>query len=258
MSRIDDIAAGLAADWADLGTYRTLTGDEAPADAAEAYAIQRAFQAKMLYQRGPIGGRKIALTSRAMQEMVGFDSPAAGAIFAREIHASPAVIRLDRFVRLGLEFELAVKLARDVVPGEVHTPDSVRGLIASVHPAFELIEDRAADYGALDILTLIADNAWCGGIVLGDAIAGWEGLDLGNMEAVLHQDGHPPEPANTGSADPMGSLAWLLTHCGRQGETLRAGEVLITGSVLKTRFPGPGDRLRYEIIDHGAVEVELS
>lgn len=257
LSRIRDIATGLAADWADLATYRTLVGEDAPADAAAAYAIQAAYQAKMLHARGPVAGRKIALTSKTMQQMVGFDSPAAGAIFAHEIHASPAMIDHRRFCRLGLEFELAVTMARDVLPAEVHTADSVRDLIASVHPAFELIEDRRADYAQLDILTLIADNAWCGGIVLGPALPDWRALDLSDLPAILHQDGQPDEPANTGAADPLGSLAWLLTHCGAQGQVVCQGEVLITGSVLKTRFPVPGDRLRYAITGLGAAEIEI-
>lgn len=256
--RIEAAAKALAADWSAKATYHTLGGDLAPKDADQAYTVQEAFAEKMLDARGPVAGRKIALTSRAMQQMVGHDSPCAGHIFAKDIHASPAVIPLSRFVRLGLEFELAFRLTRDVPPDERHDTGSVRALIASVHPAFELIDDRAADYADLDILTLIADNAWCGGIVLGDAIADWQALDLGNLPGQLHQDGHPPEPSNTGAADPLGSLVWLLAHCAARGQTVRAGEVLITGSVLKTRFPGPGDRLRYEITDRAAVEVTLS
>ena len=60
-----------------------------------------------------------------------------------------------------------------------HTHESARELIAAVRPAFELIEDRAADYSDLDANTIIADNAWCGGVVLGDPVDNWHTAELG-------------------------------------------------------------------------------
>ena len=258
MNRIEAIARKLDADWVERAPYERLEGEFAVADIAEAYAVQRELQRLMVAHRGPIAGRKIALTSKAMQDMVGHDAPVAGAIFARDIHMSPAEISRSSFRRLGLEYELAFELGADATPrARPYSPEQALALVAAVRPAFEMIEDKEADYSDLCPLTLTADNAWCGGIVLGDPIADWRSLDVANLPAVLHQDGMEPEPANTGAANPVESLAWVLNHFTGAGETVRAGEHVITGSVLRTRFPVPGDHLRYEIDGRAAVEITI-
>lgn len=255
MDRITGIAQGLAADWWDRASYRTLSGNEAPADMAEAYAIQRALRPLLAARRGSVAGRKIALSSQAMQQMVGIGSPIAGNFFAGDLLRSPAKVDLSTFRHLGLEAELAFRLKRDVAPGQ--PLDDLPALIAEVCPAFELIEDKGADYAALDVLTLVADNAWCGAVVLGAPIADWQELDLSDLGGVLGQTGQADEITNTGAADPWGSLGWLLAHVTGQGETLCAGEFLITGSVVRTRFPARGQTLRYQITGQDAVELSL-
>lgn len=251
------IAEKLSAEWFERKTYNALSGDLAPKDIEEAYKAQRAVQEKLSVRRGRFAGRKIALASKAMQEMVGIDHPVAGAFFAQDVRHSPATVSLSEFLHLGLEFELAIELIENVGPRmEPHTSESVKELIAAVRPAFELIEDKNADYSDLDVLTLIADNAWCGGVVLGPVIEGWAEMDLGDIPSVVTQDGQEPEHTNTGAADPLGSLAWVLNHFGERGMTLRKGEHIITGSAVRTRFPVAGDRIAYEIAG-ARVEIEV-
>ena len=256
--RVGRIAEKVAGDWVSRAPYAALAGELAPADLAEAYRVQGAVQERLGAMRGAVAGRKIALSSKPMQEMVGIGHPVAGAFFAGDVRRSPATVALAEFRHLGVEFELAFELARDVAPGAgPHDAASVRGLIAGARPAFELVDDLGADYAALDACTLVAANAWCGGVVLGEPIAGWEGLDIGGLAAVVHQEGREAERTVTGAADPLGSLAWVLNHFGGQGQTVRQGEHVITGSAVRTRFPGPGDRLRYEIDGLAAVEVAV-
>ena len=212
----------------------------------------------MVETRGEIAGRKIALSSKAMQEMVGLDSPVAGAIFARDINRSPARVPLSSLRHMGLEYELAFELATAAAPGQgPYTAGNVLEFVGGVRPAFEMIDDKDADYAAICGLTLTADNAWCGGVVLGEEIPGWRDLDLSDLPVTLHQDGHEPEHASTGAASPLDSLAWVLTHFTALGETIAAGEIVITGSVMRTRFPKVGDRLRYEIDGLASVEIAL-
>jgi 2-keto-4-pentenoate hydratase len=256
MDKVERIAERLAEEWFERARYSTLTGDLAPADLTEAYRAQRAVQVRLGARRGPVAGRKIALSSRPMQEMVGIGHPVAGAFFASDVLRSPAKVAAAEFRHLGVEFELALELARDVtVEAAPHDRKSVRALVGGARPAFELIEDFDADYDAIDAFTLIAANAWCGGVVLGEPIVGWDGLDLADLPATVRQDGREPERVNTGAADPLGSLAWVLNHCAAQGTTVRAGEHVITGSATRTRFPVRGDRLRYEIDGRAAVEM---
>lgn len=249
------VAEKLAGDWSPRAAYEVLAGDLAPHDLTDAYRVQEVLQRRFEATRGPIAGRKIALTSRAMQEMVNIDRPVAAAIFANDIHRTGAEISLSTFRHLGLEMELAFELARDV--SERIDAKSVLDLVASVRPAFELIEDRDADYTQIDVKTLVADNAWCGGVVLGEPIEGWRDLDLGNLPSVLSQTGVPDEAGNTGAADPVNSLVWVLNHFVGRRAVIGAGEVVITGSALKTRFPAAGERVRYAIPGHAAVEVSL-
>ena len=224
---------------------------------AGAYAIQAALQPLLAERRGPIAGRKIALSSQAMQQMVGIDQPVAGAFFRDDIHPSPAEVDLSGFRHMGLECEMAFRLVRDIAPGTNHTAETVTDVIDEIRPAFELIEDKDADYAAIDALTLIADNAWCGGVVLGAPLENWRDRDLNTLDAVLYQDGEPPETTATGASDPLGSLAWVLNHFGARGATVGAGEWVISGSVLRTRFPASGDHFRFEIAGQASVELSI-
>ena len=72
-----------------------------------------------------------------------------------------------------------------------------------------------------------------------------------------HEHSKEDEAGNTGAADPVNSLGWTLNHFTGRGAVVKAGEVIITGSVLRTRFPSAGDRFRYEISGHGSVEVSF-
>ena len=258
MDRIADISRKLADDWFDRAAYETLSGNLALAGIDDAYAVQHALQKRFAKRRGPIAGRKIALSAKAMQEMCGIDHPVAGAFFAGDVRQSPAKVALGDFLHLGLEFELALELNADIRPQvEPHTANSVRGLVAGARPAFELVEDKNADYSTLDVLTLIADNAWCGGVVLGPVIKNWEQLDLGNIPSRVFQEGAGSEDSNTGAADPLGSLAWVLNHFSDRRMTLSRGEHIITGSAVRTRFPVSGDKFTYQIAG-ASVEVEIA
>lgn len=257
MTHITEISRKLSDDWFMRAPYEALTGDLALKSIDDAYVAQRAVQDRLSEKRGKIVGRKIALSAQAMQDMCGINHPIAGAFFANDLQQSPAKVALGDFLHLGIEFELALELNKDVPPQNgPHTADSVRNLIAGARPAFELIDDKNADYSQLDVLTLIADNAWCGGVVLGSMIPNWDALDLGDIPSCVYQDEIPPEQANTGAVDPLGSFAWVLNHFSARNMTLNQGEHIITGSALRTRFPVKGDTFSYKIAG-ASVEIAI-
>jgi 2-keto-4-pentenoate hydratase len=256
--RIGRIADKVAADWGARAAYATLAGEWAPVDLREAYRVQGAVQERLAARHGVVAGRKIALSSKAMQEMVGIAHPIAGAFFAGDVRWSPAEVAASGFRHLGVEFELAFELAQDVAPGAgPFDATRVRRVIAGVRPAFELVDDLGADYAAIDAFSLVAANAWVAGVVLGEAIPGWEELDVAALPATVHQEGREAERTSTGASDPLVSLAWVLNHFGTQGQTVRRGEHVITGSAVRTRFPVAGDRLRYEIDGLACAEVAI-
>jgi len=160
--------------------YRPLDAALRSAPLDDAYRIQDALHRVMAAAgRGEIAGWKIALTSKAMQQMTGVDQPAAGAIFSKVVHASPARVDVTAYHHLGVEFEVAVRLG-DALPASSGpwTRASVAAKVAACLPAFELVEDGAADYKTLDAFTLIAQNTWNGGVVLGPAVTEWRRVDL--------------------------------------------------------------------------------
>ena len=119
MDKIERIARAIKTAHEAGDTFANLEGDLAPDDAAEAYAAQdRLHELHAEGGRGGLGGRKIALASKVQQELCGIDHPIAGGIFADEIMTSPArVVRAD-YHGLGVEFELAVKLSRDLTASD--------------------------------------------------------------------------------------------------------------------------------------------
>lgn len=240
--------------------FRWLEGDLKPSSMEEAYAAQTALLE--LWREagvGRIAGWKIALTSKAMQELCGIDQPCVGGMLDSSFHRGPYVVSAGEFVRLGLEFELAVRIGQDMdAAGGPYDADSARSHTAAAAPAFELIEDRGADYADFDAASIVADNTWNGGVVLGDDIDGWREVDWTAAPVTLTYNG-AKEHADTGEAmgDPFAALAVVANNLIERGLMLRAGDVVITGSTLKTRFAEVGDRARYEIDGLGAVELEV-
>ena len=242
--------------------FQPLRGADAPKSLESAYRIQdevhRLFETEG--GAGPMGGHKIALTSRAVQELCGVDQPAYGGIVAKTIRKSPAVLKVSDFLRLGLEFEIAVRIARDVPPlDEGYDRECIGDYVGACMTAFELIDDRDADYSDLDAASILTDRCWCGGVVLGPEVTDWRSLDLEQASAELIWNDEPIDQGVTGDSmgHPFEGLAWIANHLLSRGQSLKAGDIVITGSALKTRFPEAGDRVTYRIEGLGEVSVTL-
>ena len=233
---------------------------EAPLD--DAYRIQDALHRLMAGAgRGEIAGWKIALTSKAMQQMTGVDQPAAGAIFSTVVHPSPARVEVAAYHHLGVEFEVAVRVGDDLpASGGPWARASVAGRVAACQPAFELIEDGNADYKTLDAFTLVAQNTWNGGVVLGAPVTEWRGVDLETAVTRCWINGEPGGQGKTGDAmgHPLEAVAWVANLLNRHGRMLRRGMIVMTGSSITTKFPAPGDRVRFAIDGLGEVTLEAA
>ncbi|MBT6272521.1 MAG: hydratase [Chromatiales bacterium] len=231
------------------------------ATTADAYQVQAHYQA--LLQADGIGeavGWKIALTSKAMQEFVGVSEPLAGRVYGRTVASSGATISLSDHQHLGVEFEVAVWLGEDLVgaPGS-HTRESVASTISECAVAFELIEDRNADYTALDGFSVTVENCWNAGVVLGHQTRDWQAVDMVNGATRLLVNGEFEGEGRTGDAlgHPFEAVAWLANLMASRGEVLSAGSFVMTGSSITTRFPAPGDNYKFEIAGLGDVSAEF-
>ena len=227
-----------------------------------AYLIQEAFlKLLMEAEQGYLAGYKIALTSKTMQEFCGVDQPLAGAILSPVIHQSPVKLSYAEFQHLGVEFEVAVKLGSDLPAASgPYTRQSVAAAVAACMPSFELVEDRHADYRKLDAFTLVADNCWNGGVVLGAPVTDWQRLDLENAPTRLQLNGEPAGEGRVGDAmgHPFEAVAWLANRLNRQGKMLQRDMLVMTGSSIKTQFPNAGDTLDFKIEGMGGVRLELT
>ncbi len=228
----------------------------------DAYSIQNLMQELFVADGcGDIVGYKIALTSPAMQAFVGLDHPLAGAIFASRVHDSPMSLNLHDFQHLGVECEIAIRLETDIADRQQgHTADSVAPAIGAVMAAFELIEDRNADYDHIDAYSLAADNAWNGGNVLGRPMVNWRDLDLLSIRGVLRVNGETVGEGKGADAlgNPLAAVAWLANHLTAQGKSLKSGMIVMTGSIVKTYFPEPCDRLEFTAEALGEVTLTLT
>ena len=260
-----DRAAALAnrlfAEHAEGRPFRRLRGADRPASLDEGYRVQRLLNRRFAEAgRGAPAGYKVGLTSEAIQTMYGSDQPISGVVFETAVHRSPARIALSRYARLGIEFELAAEVGTTFRPEDApFALDDSAARIAACMPAFELIEDRHADHDDVDALSILADNAWCAGVVLGPRRTDWRTLDLAGTPVSLRVNDAPPAAAVTGAAmgNPLNSLVWLANQFASRGTPLEAGMIVMTGSTLATRFPDAGDRFVYEIKGLGTVEATI-
>ncbi len=247
----------LAAHKANL-QFRTLGPPDRPASVADAYDIQQQFVTLLRGQHGDAVGYKVGLTSAAMQTFCGIDHPIAGLVLARRVLRSGARVRRADYGRLGLEFEIAVRLTSDLpATGMPLTAEAIAPHIGGVCAAIEVVDDRSADYASLDVLSLVADNSWNAGIVLSEFSARWPDLAAvpgrASKDGVAIGEGHGRDILG----HPFNSVAWLATQLASRGVGLKAGEVVMTGAVMKTVFPEADASYRFELEGIGSVEVQV-
>lgn len=254
-----ELAALLEREHRERIAYHSLIDEFSPLSLARAYEVQDAFVERLRGLAGENRGYKVGLTSRRMQQLCGLDAPVAGRVLEGRVLQSPATITLDRFVHLGVESELCLLLAHDLPARE--TPYSIEEAlraVGGVAAAFELIDDRGADYQRLEPFTLVADNSWNEGVVLGRVHA-TNTVELSGLAGTLIINDRIVDRGN--SADtlehPCAVVAWLATELGRRGAALRAGDLIMTGSVVPTRFATRGERYRFELAGLSPVELQV-
>jgi len=229
------------------------------ADLAGAYETQDALVDLLAGRSGAVAaGYKIGLTSARMQALCGIPHPVSGIVLSDRVLASGARLDPAGYGRLGIEFEIAVRLARDLpAAGAPYALSDIAAAIDAVAPAIEIIDDRGAEYGTLDALSLVADNAWNAGIVLGPFERRWP--DPPALAGTVTRDGALLD-RGTGAdvlGHPFASVAWLAGHLALRGRSLAAGAIVMTGSIVTTKFPQSGERYRFELAGLGSVEVAI-
>jgi 2-keto-4-pentenoate hydratase len=257
--RFDAVGARLFDEHRRNEMFRPFAAESGIASLADAYEAQATLVSR-LRQAGEPAGYKIGLTSKRMQEMCGIDVPVAGVVLGSRVHESGAELRLADFGRLGLEFEICVTMGKDQPPADkLYTPEEIAAAVGSVAAAVELVDDRNCDYASLDVMSLVADNSWNAGVVLGEPVPA-AGIDLIDCEGIVTLDGAELDRGHGRDAlgGPLIPLEWLANHLRATGQGLRAGDIVMTGSLIPTQFPKGQSRYGFTIAGIGAVEVAIA
>jgi len=238
-----------------------LASDVAPRDEAEGYQIQRAVHDLLLPHFGAMVGYKIGCTSAVMQQYLDIPHPCGGGVYAKGVHDSGARLSAADYVRVGVECEIAARLARDMPASEApFTAEWVAEAIEAYYPAIEIVDDRYAHWETLGAPTLVADDFFAAGCVLGEAVLR---ADVPDLLAVTGRAIINGAEAGSGTgADVLGhphhALAWLANHLAADGKGLRAGEIVLTGSLIKTVWLDAGDKVVMELSGLGTVSVSFA
>src|SRR5690348_317135 len=261
MDRTLEAAGIIATSRRNRAALKALPPEVAPQDEAEGYRIQRAVHDLLLPATGALVGYKIGCTSKVMQEYLDIPHPCAGGVFARGVHESGVSLPKADFVRLGVECEIAVRLARELSPSEEpFTAEWVGEAIEAYMPAIEIVDDRYENWETLGAPTLIADDFFAAGCVLGEPVARTSAPDLLAVTGRALING--VEAGRGTGADVLGhphhALAWLANHLAAEGKGLHKGQIVLTGSLVKTVWLSAGDSVVMELEGLGRVEASFA
>ena len=222
------------------------------------YAVQADANVVLEQTLGPVAGHKIGATAEGMRQLLNVPGPIAGDVFSRTVQAQRATLRLGHYVRPGVETEIAVRIARDLSPDEAPwTVERIGAVVAAVMPAIEIVDDRYVDFKSAGAGTIIADNAFNAGSILGPETKDWQGLALDRLTARTIIDG---KEVATGLSDellghPLRALVWLADRYAGLGRTLEAGRFVSLGTITPVQWiTGPCD-IRIEVEELGGVGV---
>lgn len=240
-----------------------LSDDLTPEGAAEGYEVQAALGAWfMAHGQGERVGYKVGATTRVMREILGVTEPAFGGIFAANVLPSPARVTPGADVVTGLECEIAFRLGADIAPsGLPVTRRDVVDCIDCVMPAIEIVENRYGDFSARGLGVLVADDFFHKACVLGEPVDYRPDFALEEVEGRMILEG---ATLHTGFGSevmghPLEAVAWLANKLAEQGGKLRAGEIVMSGSLTPVHWIEIYPRhARVELDGIGACRVSLA
>ena len=245
--------------WRSGGRVPSLPPELRPATRGEGYAIQAQLQT---HSAGSLCGWKIAATSKAGQQHIGVDGPLAGRLFAEGIgHDGGELAFGANYMRVA-EPEFAFRMAHDLTPRKTsYKAEEVLAAGGTLHPAIEVPDSRFDDFAKVGAAQLIADNACAHQFVLGPATtADWRRIDLSDHTATAEITGklvHEGIGSNV-LGDPRTALTWLVNQLSGQGLTLKAGEIVTTGTCATPLPIAPGDEMVADFGVLGRVSVRFA
>lgn len=229
----------------------------AAGDVEAAYAVQMEQVRRWREAGRRHAGRKIGLTSEAVQKQLGVGEPDFGHLFADMIYEPGQVVPYARLQQPKVEAEIAIFLGADIEDPEIDA-EGVLAATASVIASIEIVSSRIADW-KINIVDTVADNASSGLVMLGTPARRPEGLDLLGCEMTMSVNGETVS-RGTGAAclgHPLNAAAWLARKSIALGQPLRAGELILTGALGPMVVVNPGDQVEAVITGIGTVSLSF-
>jgi 2-keto-4-pentenoate hydratase len=224
----------------------------------EAYAVQACNVERRLAAGRVIRGRKLGLTSLAMQELLGITGPISGVLLDDMIVEESDQIRYEEFIQPRAEAEIALRLGRDLSGPGVSTAQALAAIDGAL-AAIEIGDSRIADW-RVKLVDSVADNASSARLVLGGRVTPVSGLDLRLVGVLFYRNGVPVDSGAGAAAlgHPARCVAWLASKLSEQGSGLRRGDIVLTGGLHRMVPVRPGDVLRAEFAHLGAVSAHFT
>jgi len=235
----------------------------------DAYAIQTINIDRRVSIGQKVIGRKVGLTSRPMQKILGVDEPDFGVLTDEMFIEDGDLIDLDRLMQPRVEAEPAFVMERDLAGPGVTTAGALAA-IAGVMPAVEVVDSRVADWKIklvdtvadwkIKLVDTVADNASSGLLVVGGRLTKIEDFDLRLVGVAISRHGEVIDTGACAAAmgNPARCVAWLANKLGSLGSGLKAGDVVLPGAPHQMVTVKPGDVFRAEFAHIGAVTVRFS
>jgi 2-keto-4-pentenoate hydratase len=242
----------------DAVTIDPLLGDLKEGDVEAAYEVQLINTARSLSLGRRLIGRKIGLTSLAVQEQFGVYEPDFGALFADTCFGDAEPIPARKVPQPRVEGEVAIVLARDL-PHPDTTIVELMSAVDFVVPAIEVVASRISGW-QISIVDTIADNASSGAFVLGNRPVRLPDVDLRSCKMQLTVDG---EVVSEGVGEaclghPLNAALWLARTMAMRGTPMRAGDVIMSGALGRMAPIAAGQRSEVTIEGLGSVRAIIS
>lgn len=215
--------------------------DTADLTIEDAYGIQLDLVAKWESDGRSEVGHKVGLTSAAIQQQLGVDRPDFGRLYADMFHSEALPVDLSSFIAPRVEPEITFVLESDLAGPGVTVAEAISA-VSYVVPSLEIIDSRIADW-KIKLADTIADNASSGGVILGSTPTALSDIDLRLVGCVLERNGVLVGTGAGAAAlgSPINALVWLANTLGEFGVGLKAGQVVMPGSLTAAVAVAPGD-----------------
>jgi 2-keto-4-pentenoate hydratase len=258
-SAVQDAAAALAHAYDSGKAIPPIVESHPRATVTDAYRIQQAQVETWARSGEVVRGYKVGLASRALQRQVGVDEPDFGRLTGGMFHLEHMLIPPKRFIQPRVQPGIAFLLERPLQGPGVTVGDAVRA-VDCVLPALEIADSRIQDWNVSAVDT-IADNASCGGVVLGSTptLLNKVDLDLRLVGCILFSNGAIAATGAGGAVlgSPLTALIWLANALGALGVTLEPGQVILSGSLTRAIPIAPGDTIVTTLAALGSVTAVL-